>query len=91
LAEVAEASGGRILPLANVPLQDVALAVQETRRIAEDLHFRGIALGSNAAGTNLGDDQLLPFWPWRLLHGPWEACSSGCPRSTRPTPGRRLV
>jgi hypothetical protein len=25
--------------------------------------------GSNAAGTNLGDDQLLPFWPWRLA--PW--------------------
>jgi aminocarboxymuconate-semialdehyde decarboxylase len=62
LAEVAEASGGRILPLANVPLQDVALAVQETRRAADDLHFRGVALGSNAAGTNLGDDQLLPFW-----------------------------
>jgi predicted TIM-barrel fold metal-dependent hydrolase len=72
LAEVAEASGGRILPLANVPLQDVALAVQETRRIAEDLLFRGIALGSNAAGTT-------------------SATISCCPRSTWPTPGRRLV
>jgi aminocarboxymuconate-semialdehyde decarboxylase len=62
LAEVAEASGGRILPLANVPLQDAALAAQEVRRVADELHFRGIAVGSNAAGTNLGDDQLLPFW-----------------------------
>lgn len=62
LAEVAEASGGRILPLANVPLQDAQLAAREVRRAADELRFRGVAIGSNAAGTNLGDEALLPFW-----------------------------
>jgi aminocarboxymuconate-semialdehyde decarboxylase len=61
-AELAESSGGRFVPLANVPLQDPALAVEEVRRISSELGFPGVAIGSNANGTNLGDEALFPFW-----------------------------
>ena len=62
LAEVAQGSGGRVLPLGNVPLQDVKLAAAEAHRCATELGFRGLAVGSNANGVNLGDESLLPFW-----------------------------
>jgi aminocarboxymuconate-semialdehyde decarboxylase len=61
-AEVAEAHNGRILPLANLPLQDVDLALKELKRVVEELGFKGVALGSNVAGKNLGHDSLFPFW-----------------------------
>src|SRR5512136_1993828 len=35
LAEVAEATPGRLVPLANLPIGDVALALEETRRVVE--------------------------------------------------------
>jgi aminocarboxymuconate-semialdehyde decarboxylase len=61
-AQLAQGSGGRFVPLGNVPLQDASLAVEEVRRIASELEFPGVAIGSNAAGRNLGDEELFPFW-----------------------------
>lgn len=61
-AELAASSGGRIVPLANVPLQDVDLATKELRRVVGVHGFRGVAIGSNVGQTNLGDDSLLRFW-----------------------------
>jgi aminocarboxymuconate-semialdehyde decarboxylase len=61
LAEVA-AANDRVIPLGNVPLQDPELAIAEAKRCAGELGFKGLALGSNAEGVNLGDDSLLGFW-----------------------------
>ncbi|HJR96493.1 MAG TPA: amidohydrolase family protein [Actinomycetota bacterium] len=61
-AEVAEGHDGRILPMANVPLQDVDLALQELQRVVDDYGFKGVQVGSNIDGKNLGDESLFPFW-----------------------------
>ena len=61
-AEVADQYDGRILPLGNVPLQDVDLALQELKRIVTDYGFKGVQVGSNIGGKNLGDESLFPFW-----------------------------
>ena len=61
-AEVAEQHNGRIIPLGNVPLQDVDLALQELQRVVDDYGFKGIQVGSNIGGKNLGDESLFRFW-----------------------------
>jgi aminocarboxymuconate-semialdehyde decarboxylase len=61
-AELSDELGGRIVPLANVPLQDVDLALKELRRVVDDYGFKGIQVGSNINGKNLGDESLLRFW-----------------------------
>jgi aminocarboxymuconate-semialdehyde decarboxylase len=61
-AEIAEQHDGRILPMANVPLQDVDLALAELQRVVDDYRFKGVQVGSNIDGKNLGDESLFPFW-----------------------------
>jgi aminocarboxymuconate-semialdehyde decarboxylase len=61
-AEIAEQYDGRIQPMANVPLQDVDLALQELQRVVDDYGFKGVQVGSNIDGKNLGDESLFPFW-----------------------------
>ena len=62
LAELGEEHGDRIIPLANLPLQDVGLALQELKRVVDHYGFTGVQVGSNIGGTNLGDESLFPFW-----------------------------
>ncbi len=62
LQEVAEQHDGRIIPLANLPLQDVDLALQELKRVVTDYGFKGVQVGSNIGGKNLGDESHFPFW-----------------------------
>jgi aminocarboxymuconate-semialdehyde decarboxylase len=61
-AELANQFNGRVLPLGNVPLQDVDLALRELRRIVDDYGFKGLQVGSNIGGRNLGDESFFPFW-----------------------------
>ena len=61
-AELADDYDGRVLPLGNVPLQDVKSAIGELRRITDDYGFKGIQVGSNISGKNLGDESHFPFW-----------------------------
>jgi aminocarboxymuconate-semialdehyde decarboxylase len=61
-AEVAEQHPERIVPLANLPLQNMDLALQELKRVVEDYGFRGVQVGSNIDGKNLGDESLFRFW-----------------------------
>lgn len=61
-AELAGELPGRLLPLANLPLQDPSAALAELARAVRELGFRGVALGSNVAGRNLGDEVFFPFW-----------------------------
>jgi aminocarboxymuconate-semialdehyde decarboxylase len=61
-AELAEQHRDRIVPLANLPLQDMDLALGELKRVVDDYGFRGVQVGSNIDGKNLGDESLFPFW-----------------------------
>jgi aminocarboxymuconate-semialdehyde decarboxylase len=61
-AELGEQHADRIVPLANLPLQDVDLALAELDRVVRDYGFKGVQLGSNIDGKNLGDESLFPFW-----------------------------
>ena len=61
-AELAEGFGGRVVPLGNVPLQDVDLAIGELRRVTDEYGFSGVQVGSNIGGKNLGDESHFPFW-----------------------------
>lgn len=52
----------RLRGLANVPLQDVGLAVEELARAVTDLNLCGVQVGSNVNGVYLGEEQFWPFW-----------------------------
>ncbi len=52
----------RLLPVASVPLQEPALAVEELRRVVTELGHRMVVLGSNIDGTELDHPSLEPFW-----------------------------
>jgi aminocarboxymuconate-semialdehyde decarboxylase len=52
----------RLVPIGIVPLQDAAAAAREARRAVEELHVRGIEIGTQLADTGLDDARLEPFW-----------------------------
>ncbi|WP_342452976.1 amidohydrolase family protein [Pararoseomonas indoligenes] len=60
-AMVAE-SGGRLLGLGAVPLQDMDLALKELARAKEELGFAGVEIGSNVNGVPVGHPSLDPFF-----------------------------
>ncbi len=60
-AMVAE-SGGRLLGLGAVPLQDIDLAIAELRHLKESLGLSGVEVGSNVNGVVIGDPRLRPFF-----------------------------
>lgn len=53
--------GGRLLPLATVPLQDGDLAAEEVVA-AREAGFVGVAIGTTAGGRELDDPALAPLW-----------------------------
>lgn len=61
-AHVQEESGGRMRPLADLPLQDPAAAVAELERALDELGLAGVGIGTNVDGVNLGDERFRPFW-----------------------------
>lgn len=50
------------ISLGTLPLQDTKLAIQELRRIKEDLRLPGIQIGSNINDKNLGEESLFPIF-----------------------------
>lgn len=60
-AEMVAASGGRLVGLGAVPLQDLDLAVAELHRLKRDLGFAGVEIGSNVNGVPVGHPSLEPF------------------------------
>ena len=63
LAAAAAANPDRFLPLgANVPLQDVDLAIAEMDRVVDELGFKGLQIGGTVAGRNLDEPGFRPFW-----------------------------
>ncbi|MFC3001474.1 amidohydrolase family protein [Falsiroseomonas tokyonensis] len=61
-AEMVAASGGRLIGLAALPMQDLDAALTEMRRAKEELGFAGVEIGSNINGTVIGDAALRPFF-----------------------------
>jgi aminocarboxymuconate-semialdehyde decarboxylase len=61
-AAICADSGGRLLGLAAVPLQDVDAAIAELRHAVEAIGLIGVELGSNVNGRPLGDPRFEPFF-----------------------------
>jgi aminocarboxymuconate-semialdehyde decarboxylase len=55
-------SGGALLGLAAVPLQDLDLAIAELQHAVHKLGLVGVELGSNVNGVPIGDPRFLPFF-----------------------------
>ena len=62
IAAMLDHSGGRLLGLAGVPLQDIDLAVAELHRVMAIPGFRGVEIGSNVNGRAIGAPELRPFF-----------------------------
>jgi aminocarboxymuconate-semialdehyde decarboxylase len=62
IAEVVRRRPDRFAGLGAVPLQDVELACGELSYLMHDLRLLGIEIGTTAAGRELDDPALTPFW-----------------------------
>ena len=62
VAEAVAAHPDRLVGIGSVPLQDVRLAVGELQRAVKRLGLKGVIIGSNVNGTELGDKRFKPFW-----------------------------
>jgi aminocarboxymuconate-semialdehyde decarboxylase len=62
IAGAVAAHPDRLVGLAGVPLQDVALAVDELEHAVGRLGMRGVAIGTNVNGTYLDDPVFEPFF-----------------------------
>jgi aminocarboxymuconate-semialdehyde decarboxylase len=62
IAEMAASSGGRLVGLGTVPLQDADLAVGELRRLRDELGLAGVEIGTVVAGRELDHPSLRPFF-----------------------------
>lgn len=62
IATMAAESGGVLVGLGAVPLQDIDLAIAELRYAVETLGFAGVEIGSNVNGTPIGDARFDPFF-----------------------------
>jgi aminocarboxymuconate-semialdehyde decarboxylase len=62
IAEMAALSGGRLVGMGAVPLQDLDLALEELDHIVDKLGFRAIEVGSNVNGQPVGAPGFAPFF-----------------------------
>ncbi len=62
LARVVSEHPKRFIGLGTLPMQDVALAIAELRRVRDDLGMPGVQIGSNVNGLNLDNPSFDPFW-----------------------------
>jgi aminocarboxymuconate-semialdehyde decarboxylase len=58
----AEASGGTFIPVATVPMQSSAAAVDELEYAVKSLGIRMVEIGTNVNGINLDEPEFLPFF-----------------------------
>ncbi|QKO21135.1 amidohydrolase [Rhodoferax sp. BAB1] len=62
IAGMVAESGGRLIGLGAVPLQDMDLAIRELTYIKTSLGLKGVEIGSNINGVVMGDPRWLPFF-----------------------------
>jgi len=86
IASMVAQSGGALVGLGAVPLQDLDRAIEELHHVMGPLGLRGVEIGSNINGAVLGDPRWLPFF---------EACealdASVFVHAVKPTGMDRLV
>ena len=62
IAGMVAESGGQLIGLGAVPLQDMDLAIKELQYLKHTLGFPGVEIGSNINGVVVGDPRLDPFF-----------------------------
>ena len=62
IAQMVNESGGHLVGLGAVPLQDMDLALQELEYAVKTLGFAGVEIGSNINGKPVGDPQFDAFF-----------------------------
>ncbi|WP_347554395.1 amidohydrolase family protein [Robbsia sp. KACC 23696] len=62
IARMVSESGGRLVGLGAVPLQDIDAAIDELRYVMHSLSFAGVEIGSNVNGVPIGDRRFDPFF-----------------------------
>ena len=62
VAELVARHPDRLIGLGSLPLQAMDLALRELERLMSDLKLKGVVIGSNVNGIDLGDQRLRPFW-----------------------------
>lgn len=62
IATMVHESGGQLVGMGAVPLQDVALAIDELRYMKTSLGLQGVEIGSNINGVVMGDPKFDPFF-----------------------------
>ena len=62
IAEMVGMSGGRLVGLGAVPLQDMALALAELDYLVDKLGLAGVEIGSNINGKPPGAPEFAPFF-----------------------------
>jgi aminocarboxymuconate-semialdehyde decarboxylase len=62
VAEAVAQHPDRMVGIGSVPLQDVKLAVKELERAVTKNGLKGVIIGSNVNGDELGNKKFKPFW-----------------------------
>jgi aminocarboxymuconate-semialdehyde decarboxylase len=62
IARMVAESGGRLVGLGAVPLQDVDMAIRELHYVVETLGLAGVEIGSNINGRPVGAPEFDPFF-----------------------------
>lgn len=62
VARLAAHSDGRLYGMAVVPMQSPEAAVAELRRAVNDLHLRGVMIGTTIGDVPLDDERFTPFF-----------------------------
>lgn len=62
IAGMASADPRRFVGFATVPMQDIAVAVEEMRRAVVDLGHRGVMIGDHVNGHTYDEPGFRPFW-----------------------------
>lgn len=62
IAGMVAESGGQLVGLGAVPLQDLDLAIAELHYLKDQLGLRGVEIGSNINGVVMGDARWRPFF-----------------------------
>jgi aminocarboxymuconate-semialdehyde decarboxylase len=62
IAKAVAAHPSRLIGLGTLPLHVPSLAVTELDRCVRELALKGVAISTTAAGMELGDAALRPFW-----------------------------
>lgn len=62
IARMVADSGGKLVGLGAVPLQDMALAIRELEYVVQTLGFAGVEIGSNINGRPIGAPEFDPFF-----------------------------